>query len=77
MVATLQKSNTARSKTKSASAFLQISRLGDLKDDATMNALRRAAEIRRTWSSDEVARRKNVGQQRREELTQLLAACES
>ena len=74
MVATLQKSNTVRSTTKSASAFLQVSRLGDLTDDATMEALRRAAEIRRTWSAEEVLRRKNVGQQRREELSRLLAA---
>jgi len=76
MVATLQKSNSAgsKTKTKSSSAFLQVSRLGDLNDDATMNALRRAAEIRRTWSTEEVVRRKNVGQQRREALTRLLAA---
>ena len=55
-------------------AFLHISRLSDLNDDVTMNALRRAAEIRQTWTEEEVARRKNVGQQRRNELTELLAA---
>lgn len=74
MVATLQKLNIARSETKSqlAEAFLKVSRLGDLQDDATMDALRRAAEIRRTWNDKEVARRKNVGQQRRSQLAQLL-----
>ena len=77
MVATLQNSNTVRSKTKPSNAFLQVSRLGDLTDDATMNALRRAAEIRQTWSTEEVARRKNVGQQRRAELGRLLDSFEN
>lgn len=74
MVATLKKSNIAPSKTKvqSAEAFLKVSRLGDLQDDATIDALRRAAEIRRAWSNAEVARRKQVGQQRFSELENLL-----
>ena len=75
MVATLQKSNTVASETKSqtADALLKVSRLGDLRDDATMDALRRAAEIRKAWSEEEVAKRKQVGQQRLSELTNLLA----
>ena len=75
MVATLKKSNIARSETKpkTAEAFLMVSRLGDLKDDATMDALRRAAEIRKAWSKAEVAKRKQVGQQRFSELKNLLA----
>jgi hypothetical protein len=78
MVATLQKIDVVASETKhqTADAFLKVSRLGDLHDDATMDALRRAAEIRRTWNDKEVARRKSVGQQRRNELAELLAnAC--
>ena len=59
---------------RSAVAFLNVSRLSDLNDDVTMNALRRAAEIRKTWTEEEVARRKTVGQQRRNELTELLAS---
>ena len=59
---------------RTTAAFLNISRLSDLNDDVTMNALRRAAEIRQTWTADEVARRKTVGQQRRNELTELLDA---
>lgn len=76
MVATLKKSNFVRSKTKVqiAEAFLKASRMGDLQDDATMDALRRAAEIRKAWSNAEVARRKKVGQQRFSELTNLLVS---
>lgn len=76
MVATLKKSNFVRSKTKVqiAEAFLKASRMGDLQDDATMDALRRAAEIRKTWSNAEVARRKQVGQQRFSELKNLLVS---
>lgn len=75
MVATLQKSNitTSETKSKTAEAFLKVARLGDLRDDATMDALRRAAEIRKAWSKAEVAKRKQVGQQRLTELTNLLA----
>ncbi|MDB4766535.1 hypothetical protein OAG71_02475 [bacterium] len=78
MVATINKltrtPNTA-SQTKSgqsATAMLNVSRWSDLSDDATMNALRRAAEIRQTWTEEEVARRKHVGQERRNELSELL-----
>lgn len=76
MVATLKKSNFVRSKTKVqiTEAFLKASRMGDLQDDATMDALRRAAEIRKTWSNAEVARRKQVGQQRFSELKNLLVS---
>ena len=75
MVATLKELNTVSSETKkqSSEAFLKVSRLGDLQDDATMAALRRAAEIRSAWSSDEVARRKQVGKERLSELKNLLA----
>lgn len=61
----------------SAESFLHVSRLSDLNDDATINALRRAAEIRHTWSDEEVARRKTIGQQRRDQLAQLLAAVDN
>lgn len=75
MVATLKKSSIKKSesKAKTAEAFLLASRLGDLKDDATMDALRRAAEIRKTWSKAETALRKEVGRQRFCELRDLLA----
>ncbi len=75
MVATLKKLNTGSSetKTKSAESFLKVARLGDLMDDATMDALRRAAKIRSAWSADEVARRKQVGRERLCELKTLLA----
>ena len=78
MVATInpspRSSNTASKKgsDQSVSAFLHVSRLSDLNDDVTMNALRRAAEIRQAWTEEEVARRKTVGQQRRSELKELL-----
>ena len=76
MVATLQTSKTvgSKTKTKSAEAFLQVSRMGDLQDDATIEALRRAANIRKTWSDEEVARRKQIGQQRFAELKNLLGS---
>ena len=76
MVATLKQSNIVRSKTKSnfAEEFLKASRMGDLTDDVTMEALRRAADIRKTWSDAEVARRKQDGQQRFSELQNLLNA---
>ena len=80
MVATIKKSprttDTASLKKcdRSSAAFLHVSRLSDLNDDVTLNALRRAAEIRQAWSEEEVARRKTVGQQRRNELTELLNA---
>ena len=75
MVATLKTLSIAPSatKTQTVEAFLKISRLGELHDDATMDALRRAAEIRDAWSDTEVARRKQVGKQRLCELKNLLA----
>jgi len=48
--------------------------MGDLQDDATIEALRRAANIRKTWSDEEVARRKQIGQQRFAELKNLLGS---
>ncbi len=82
MVATLNKSTRPSSianqsaSVGSVACFLQISRLSDLHDDATMEALRRAAAIRQTWSQEEIERRKSAGQQRRNELAELLgSAC--
>lgn len=75
MVATLNNSNISKSETKvkPGQILSKISRLGDLQDDVTMEALRRAADIRKAWSTAEVARRKQVGQKRLSELKNLLA----
>lgn len=78
MVATLNQTttDTANTATKKRfpESFLTVSRLGDLHDDATMDALRRAAAIRETWSAQEIAKRQQVGQQRRDQLSQMLSA---
>lgn len=59
-------------------SFLTVSRLGDLRDDIhddfTIEALRRAAAIRKTWSAQEIAQRQQVGQQRRDQLSKMLSA---
>jgi len=78
MVATLNQSTRQSNITnqtvsnRSAQSFLNSSRLSDLHDDVTMEALRCAAAIRKTWSEEEVARREKIGQLRRDELNQLL-----
>lgn len=73
---TTQNANTktnARSRERFAESFLTVSRLGDLHEDETMEALRRAAAIRKTWSDQEIAKRQQVGQQRRDELSKMLS----
>ena len=46
--------------------------INDRQDEIILEALSRAAAIRETWSAQEIADRKQIGQKRRDQLTQML-----
>ena len=74
MFATLEKATNVN--TNNESRFENSSRiaeLADFSDDVVTEALRRAALIRQSWSEEEIAQRKQVGEARRDMLNLILA----